>query len=43
MKAIEIHQEVVALLEAWGYKPEVKVNKQTVGYTDICFPVKKWL
>ena len=40
MKAIEIHQEVVALLEAWGYKPEVKVNKPTVGYIDICFPVK---
>lgn len=40
MKAIEIHQEVVALLEAWGYKPEVKVNKPTVGYIDICCKVK---
>ena len=40
MKAIEIHQEVIALLEAFGYKPEVKVNKPTVGYIDICFPVK---
>ena len=40
MKAIEIHQEVVPLLEAFGYKPEVKVNKPTVGYIDICFPVK---
>ena len=40
MKAIEICQEVVALLEAWGYKPEVKVNKPAVGYIDICFPVK---
>ena len=36
----EIHKEVVALLEAFGYKPEVKVNKPTVGYIDICFPVK---
>ena len=40
MKAIEIHQEVVALLEAFGYKPEVKVNNPTVGYIDIYFPVK---
>ena len=40
MKAIEVHQEVIALLEAFGYKPEVKVNKPTVGYIDICFPVK---
>lgn len=29
MNAIEIGQEVVALLQAWGYKPEVKVNKPT--------------
>lgn len=40
MNAIEIHQEVVALLEAFWYKPEVKVNKPTVDYIDICFPVK---
>ena len=40
MKAIEIHQEVIALLQAWGYKPEVKVNKPTIGKIDICFPVK---
>ena len=39
-KAIEIHQEVVALLEAFGYKPKVEVNKQTFGYVDIYFPVK---
>ena len=26
MNAIEIHQEVIALLQAWGYKPEVTVN-----------------
>ena len=36
----EIHKEVVALLKAFGYKPEVKVNKPTVDYIDICFPVK---
>lgn len=40
MKSIEIHQEVVALLKAFGYKPEVKVNHPSVGYIDICFPVK---
>lgn len=40
MKAIEIHQEVVALLEALGYKPKVKVNNPSVGYIDICCPVK---
>lgn len=40
MNAIEIHQEVVALLEAFGYNPEVEVNKQTFGYIDIYFPVK---
>ena len=40
MNATEIHQEVVALLEAWGYKPEVKVNKPDADYIDICFPVK---
>ena len=40
MEAIQIHQEVTALLEAFGYKPRVKVNKPTVGYIDICFPVK---
>ena len=40
MEAIEIHKEVIALLEAFGYKPEVKVNKPTAGYIDICFPVK---
>ena len=36
----EIHKEVVALLKAFGYKPEVKVNHPSVGYIDICFPVK---
>ena len=41
MNAIEISQEVVALLEAWGYKPEV--NKPASAYIDICFPVKKWI
>ena len=41
MNAIEIGQEVVALLQAWGYKPEVKVNKPASAYIDICFPVKK--
>lgn len=40
MKVNEICQEVIALLQAFGYKPEVKVNKPTVGYIDICFPVK---
>ena len=40
MNAIEIHQEVIALLQAWGYKPEVKVNKPASAYIDICFPVK---
>ena len=40
MKAIEIHKEVLAMLMAWGYKPEVKVNKPTIGKIDICFPVK---
>ena len=38
----EIHKEVVALLKAFGYKPEVKVNHPSVGYIDICFPVKNW-
>ena len=41
MKAIEIHKEVIAMLMAWGYKPEATVNKPTVGYIDICFPAKK--
>lgn len=36
----EIHKEVVALLLAFGYKPEVKVNHPSVGYIDICCPVK---
>ena len=40
MKAIKIRQEIVAMLMAWGYKPEVKVNKPTIGTIDICFPVK---
>lgn len=35
MKAIEIHQEVIALLQAWGYKPKVKVNKPADAYIDI--------
>lgn len=38
MKAIEIRQEVITLLESFGYKPEVKANTRL--YIDICFPVK---
>ena len=40
MEVLEIRQEVIALLEAFGYKPEVKVNKPASAYIDICFPVK---
>lgn len=40
MEAIEINQEVIAMLFALGYKPEVKVNNPDVGYIDICCHVK---
>ena len=40
MKAIEIQNEVIALLEAFGYKPKVTLNNPIVGYMDIHFPLK---
>lgn len=38
IEATKIAREIVVLLEAWGYKPEVK--KLSDMYTDICCIVK---
>lgn len=35
----KIQKEVKALLEAWGYKPEVRIDRPSKGYVDICFHV----
>lgn len=39
MKYIELQNEVIAVLKAFGYNPEVKENTPSNGYNDIYFRV----